>query len=264
MRATRETRGLSLRALARELGLSPATMSAIERDRVPVTVERTRAIAAALGTTPESLLRGEVLTAVPFGSGSDQDWRHYGDLALDPVLEAATHVFVKYGYHAATMRQIAMEAGLSPAGVYHHYSRKQELIVALLGVTMTEIRWRILAARDDGTTAVESFSLMVESLALFHAVRGDLAFLGATEMRALDEPDHRRVVALRDEVQHLLDAQVDRCFESGEFGVVNPRVAARAIATMCTSLPSWFRSDGGLSAAEVARDYAAYAVIMMR
>lgn len=263
IRATREARGVSLRSLAASLDLSPATLSALERGLAPLTIERTRLVAAALDTTVESLLRGEVVRpaapAVP-GTGS---WREYGDLRLDPVLEAASQVFVRHGYHAATMRQVAEEAGLSTAGVYHHHGSKQELIVALLDVTMAEIRWRLLAARDDGTDPVDGFSLMVESLALFHATRGDLAFLGATEMRALHEPDHARIVGLRDEVQHLLDAQVDRCIEIGRFTVARPRVAARAIATMCTSLPSWFRSDGPLSASEVARDYAVHAVALM-
>ncbi len=112
IRATREDRGLSLRSFARGLGLSPATVSALERDQVPITVERTRLVAAALGTTVEALVRGEVLhtagTREP-GSGS---WREYDDLAIAPVLEAASRVFVRQGYHAATMREVATEAGL--------------------------------------------------------------------------------------------------------------------------------------------------------
>ena len=263
VRATREARGISLRSLAATLDLSPATLSALERGLAPLTIERTRLVAGALGTTVESLLRGEVIRSAAAAAPGTGGWREYDDLRLDPVLEAASQVFVRHGYHAATMRQVAEEAGLSTAGVYHHHGSKQEIIVALLDVTMAEIRWRLLAARDDGSDPVEGFALMVESLALFHATRGDLAFLGATEMRALHEPDHARIVGLRDEVQHLLDAQVDRCIDAGRFAVARPRVAARAVATMCTALPSWFRSDGPLSAADVARDYADHAVALM-
>ncbi len=263
IRATREARGISLRSLAATLDLSPATLSTLERGLAPLTIERTRLVAAALNTTVEALLRGEVSPAAPARGPSAGSWRDYDDLRLDPVLGAASQVFVRHGYHAATMRQVAEAAGLSTAGVYHHHGSKQEIIVALLDVTMAEIRWRLLAAREEGSDVVEEFSFMVESLALFHATRGDLAFLGATEMRALHEPDHGRIVALRDEVQHLLDGQVDRGIDAGRFRVERPRVAARAVATMCTSLPSWFRTDGPLSAAEVARDYARYAVSLM-
>lgn len=267
IRGTRVARGLSLRGLAARLEVSPATLSALETGGATVTVPRLRRIASVLDTTVESLLRGEVLRPpvdpVDPADPAEGDWRDYSGLRLDPILEAAARVFVRHGYHAATTRQVAAEAGLSVAGVYHHHASKQVLLVALLDVTMHEITWRLRAARDEAGDPVRSFELMVESLALFHSRRGDLAFLGASEMRAVEEPDRSRVVGLRDEVQHLLDAQVDRCLDAGRFTVTDPRVAARAVATMCTALPSWFRPAGALRPEDVARRYAGYAVAMM-
>ena len=262
VRRVRETRGKSLRRLAAELGVSPATLSALETGRTPITVDRLQRVAELLDLPVETLLRGEAPSEAPPGQGPG--WREHSGLRLDPVLEAAARVFVRRGFHAASMREVAAEAGLSVAGVYHHFASKQQILVALLDVTMTEIRWRLLAARAEGATPTESFALMVESLALFHAVRGDLAFLGASEMRAVDEPERSRVIALRDGVQHQLDAQADRCIESGDFTVGDPRAACRAIATMCTSLPSWFRVGGPLAPDEVARMYAGYALAIMR
>jgi AcrR family transcriptional regulator len=157
------------------------------------------------------------------------------------------------------MREIAAEAGVSVAGIYHHYPSKEQILVALMDLTMVEIRWRLLAARDDGSTPTESFGLMVESLALFHAIRADLAFLGASEMRGIAGADLVRVTGARDEVQHLLDEQAALALPGAEV-----RVACRAIATMCTSLPSWFRADGPLSADYVARQYAAFALNLIR
>ena len=58
---------------------------------------------------------------------------------------------------------------------------------------------------------------MVEALALFHAVRGDLAFLEASEMRALTGDERERVVGLRNDVQYALDEQARLCLEAGGF-----------------------------------------------
>jgi hypothetical protein len=41
------------------------------------------------------------------------------------------------------------------------------------------------------------------------------------------------------------------------------RIATRATATMCTSLPSWFRMDGPVGASYVAARYADYAVAIL-
>ena len=139
--------------------------------------------------------------------------------------------------------------------------------MALLDFTMSEIAWRIEAARAEGQDALQSFALMVESLALFHAVRGDLAFLGASEMRGLGDPERARVTALRDDVQHCSGSpSPSRCGRrrgDQRWGIDEVRVATRAIATMCTSLPSWFRIGGPMEAGDVASRYAQYALALL-
>jgi AcrR family transcriptional regulator len=263
VRRVRSVEGMSLRTLASQLGVSPATMSAIETGRAPVTVERLHRLAALLGVSATALLRGEhwIETPVERGRGS---WRGSADIELDPILEAAVVVLVRRGYAAASMRDIAAQAGLSVAGVYHHYPSKQSLLVALVDAAMSELRWRVLAARDEGSNALESFRLMVESLALFHATRADLAFIGASEMRALLEPERTRLNMLRNDVQHLLDEQIECCCALGEFTFPDPHTAGRAIVTMCASLPSWFRLDGDIGATQVAQRYAELATRMLR
>ena len=267
VRAVRESRGVSLRSLAAELRISPATLSAVERGLTPLTVTRLEQIADALGVPAANLLSGGGAPPVPSAeASSDQelsDWRRFDDLRMDVVLQGATRLFVRKGYHATSMREIAAEAGLSVAGVYHHYPSKERILVALLDLTMGELAWRLDAARLDGGDPVESFALMVEALALFHAVRGDLAFIGASEMRAFSPDERARVTALRDGVQRALDRQAQLCADDGAFATDDLRTATRAIATMCTSLPSWFRLNGPLSAAEVARRYGGYALALM-
>nr|AIA15912.1 Bacterial regulatory proteins, tetR family [uncultured bacterium] len=277
MRATRQARGISLRALAATVGVSPATLSAVERGLTSISVARLESVAAALDVPADQLLRGEPALAVDRQSekngarsahsiASARDygaWRDFDTIRSDAILEAATMLFVSQGFHASSMREVASSAGLSVSGIYHHYPSKESILVALLDLTMGEITWRLEAARHEGATPVESFALMVESLALFHAVRGDLAFLGASEMRGLGNAERIRVTALRDAVQHALDDQAMACVAAGEFHVGDVRVACRAIATMCTALPSWFQVDGPLGAPEVARRYASYALALV-
>jgi AcrR family transcriptional regulator/DNA-binding Xre family transcriptional regulator len=261
VRSARIAKGISLRRLASLLEVSPATMSAVETGRTPLTVDRLRRIADILDVPPARLLRGDFQESSPVDADAkagDRDWRRYDDLALGPVLEASARLFVRQGFHATSMREIAADAKISVAGIYHHYQSKEQILVALLDVTMAEISWRLLAAREQSATPKESFALMVESLALFHAKRADLAFLGASEMRGITGQNLVRVTGLRDDVQHLLDEQALLAYPGADIGV-----ACRAIATMCTSLPSWFRSDGLLTAEQVAKRYARLACRMV-
>lgn len=265
VRSAREAQGLSLRHVAGRLEVSPATLSALERGLTPISLERLHALSDLLEVPASRLLAGErTMAPSAVQAPGDRDWRDFSDIHLGTVLEGAARVFVRRGFHAAGMREVAAEAGLSVAGVYHHFPSKQHILAALLDLTMAEIGWRIAAARDEGEGPSESFALMVEALALFHAVRGDLAFLGASEMRGLEGGDRARVVALRDEVQYAIDRQAEVCLDAGVFACADPRTASRAITSMCTALPGWFNVGGAMSPQVVAKRYGDYALAIMQ
>ena len=262
IRSTRQSQGLSLRALAAEVGVSAATLSGLERGLTPLTVTRLHRIASALGVPVADLISGTGTAHLPSApdESSSADWRSFGEIEMDPVLRAAARLLVRQGYHATSMREIAAEASLSVAGVYHHYPSKERILSSLLDLTLEEISWRLEAARRTGRDAVESFALMVEALALFHAVRGDLAFIGASEMRAFSPSERSRITALRDDIQHALDRQARLCADAGHFDSADLRTGTRAIATLCTSLPSWFDPTGAMSPEQVSRRYSDYAL----
>lgn len=270
VRAARSAAGISLRTLAAAVGVSPATMSAIENDLTPVTVQRLMAIAAALHTEPARLLAASsdprqvhVAPAPPVVGGFRQ-WREFEPLAYDPVLAAAIKVFIRTGYHGATMRMIAAEAGMSVAGVYHHYASKYALLVAGLDRTMAELRPRVEAAIRAGADPIESLSNMVEALALFHTYYGELALIGASEMRSLQPAERTRIALLRNEIQYLMDDQVQQARQLGLLRAADWHDAGRAISTMCTALPQWFKLGGPSSPEQIAGEYARFALGMMQ
>ncbi len=51
--------------------------------------------------------------------------------ARDAILDAAYKLFVKHGYHAATMRQISKQAGMSLANVYVYFPSKYDILFAI-------------------------------------------------------------------------------------------------------------------------------------
>ena len=279
VRRARLAAGLSLRALAARLDVSPATLSAIEHGHTRLSVDRLQRVADAVGASAADLL---VLPAPRFGAVSaargpgarvvspplidaSGAWRRFEPLPLGPVVAAAVEAFVETGYHGATVRDIAARAGMSVAGLYHHHRSKQELLTAILEVTMADLRWRVAAARDGASDPAERVAAVVEALALYHMYRRDLAFIGASEMRSLDPRARRRIAAQRSAVQHVLDIEIDAAIDAAQAdtGALAARLGARAVATMCTSLPQWFRVGGPTTPEELALQYADYALALL-
>ena len=48
------------------------------------------------------------------------------------ILQAATSIFLKMGYHATSMNQIALEAGVSKLTVYNHFQDKGNLFICAI------------------------------------------------------------------------------------------------------------------------------------
>lgn len=48
------------------------------------------------------------------------------------IVDAAVRLFSKQGYSAVSMREVAAEAGVSKANIYHHFASKEALYLAIL------------------------------------------------------------------------------------------------------------------------------------
>lgn len=268
IRELRSARGLTLREVAGLLAVSPATLSAIENGRTGISSERIARLAEALDVPVQRVFAGpdEKPSAPTTAADSSLlgpatgDWRSFTPLHLDPALAGALSSFLELGYHGAPMRTIAERANLSVPGLYHYYASKQEMLVAILDLTMSDLLARSQAARSEGEGPVERFALLVECLALVHTHRRELAFVGASEMRSLEPEARERVAAVRREQQRMVDLEVEEAVRSGAFATSQPHEAARAVVTMCTALAQWFRDNGPASAEQVAAQYVDFAL----
>lgn len=261
LRDARRAAGLTVRDVAGSLELSVGKWSGVENGRTGLRDDQLTAAARLFAIDPDHLLGTRDDTGGTGGTDSTGGtWRDFPPLRMEPPLAGALEAFVELGYHGASIRTIAGRAGLSVPGVYHHWPTKQHLLVALMDRTMADLTARARAARAEGDGPVARFTLLVECLALFHTHRRDLGFVGASEMRAVDEPDRTRIAATRQDVQRMVDDEVVEGCRRGLMTTPLPREAARAVVTMCTALPQWWSPTGPSSPETVARQYVRFAL----
>lgn len=192
------------------------------------------------------------------------NWRDFGPDGLSPLLRAALGVFARHGYHGASIRMIAEAAGLSVPGLYHHYKSKQAILAAVVDAAMAEMLAHTAAAVEDaGHSPSTGFSNVVECLARFHMARRDHAFVASTEMRSMDADVRAHHVAQRDSQQAMIEDAIRAGVDAGDFTCEHPEDTARAIASLCVSIASWYRPDGPLSADDVVARHLEFAMAMV-
>ncbi|WP_030166141.1 MULTISPECIES: TetR family transcriptional regulator [Actinomycetes] len=266
VRDVRNAMGVSLRELARRLALSPATITALEKGRTTMSVDRLYEIASALEVSPADLFATgspvDTRTTADHDAPARGRWREFADPEMDVVLRAALSCIVDQGYHGCSIRDIAEKADSSVSALYNYYPSKQAMLVALFDMTMTDLLGRATAARDESEPGepVERFSRLVESLTLYHSYRKEMGFVGASEMRSLEGENYAVIAAKRIALQRMVDAEVQSGVELGVFATNRPREAARAVVTMCVAVSQWYNPDGDESPEDIASTYVRFAL----
>jgi AcrR family transcriptional regulator len=181
------------------------------------------------------------------------------------IVVAAVAAFAERGFSATTTRDIALAAGLSPAGLYVHYPSKAAVLaqVSRTGheATLELVRTVLDDPRD--TPSADRLRQVVETFTSWHARHHLVARVVQYELAALPAGDHAEVAALRRRIEGLVEAEVRRGVTRGELVVDEPHAATRAVLSLCIDVARWFDPAGRESPQDVARLYGTLVLRML-
>src|SRR3546814_9279240 len=90
------------------------------------------------------------------------------------------------------MRDIARDADVTVASIYHHFPSKQEVLQEIMVQTLSDVisatRSALMAA---GRRPSEQLSALVGAFVLWHTREREVALIGASEIRSLDAVGRR-------------------------------------------------------------------------
>jgi AcrR family transcriptional regulator len=166
------------------------------------------------------------------------------------ILDIARRLFAEQGFAGTSLRDIATEAGITKAALYHHFPNKDALyeqVVVEGGRSLLEAVEAAVAAADTPVDRVRAF--MCASADYFEVHRfqwlaGSNAFWQGRDV------DHRTAaVELRDAYEALLRRCIAEGIAAGELRAqVEPAMAGRLLLSALSHLARWHKPDGKLSA----------------
>ena len=119
----------------------------------------------------------------------------------DKVLAAAVQLFAEFGYHAATMRDIARIAGIQAASIYYHYASKQALLVEVMETHMRQLNANLEHIVSKQDTVQQRLYGAISNHIRLHTTYKSEFFIIDTEIRALKGENRGEVLALRDQYE---------------------------------------------------------------
>jgi AcrR family transcriptional regulator len=175
------------------------------------------------------------------------------------ILRAAGKQFRVHGFAETGMRDIAAAADLSPANLYNYFGGKHEILFFCQDNSLDRMLAALEETRSTRTAAAEKLRAVITShlSCLLDEVEGSTAHLLASALPPLLQ---RRLVKKRDRYEQGLRQLIAAGIRAGEFIPCDPALAVRAMLGALNWSVLWFRPEGSLSVAEIARDFADYLV----
>jgi AcrR family transcriptional regulator len=176
---------------------------------------------------------------------------------------AALQLFASKGFEATGIRDIADRAGVSTAALYHYMGSKDELLVAFMVESMTELIRAARAALEGCEDPAEQLAALVRTHVGFHTLDAQRSLVADDELRAVSDVAFTKVMQLRDGYELLWAETLDLGVRSGEFSLADPRVTRLALLEMCNGVARWYSDRGPRSPAEIADCFADLALAMV-
>ncbi len=186
------------------------------------------------------------------------------------ILDAASGLFLKYGYEGTTMSRIAREVGVSAPALYWHFDSKAELAFAFMEATLEAIFASIEVAMEEDTPP-EQLAQFVCGYVTFELERGkdlpaqDTLYRHGYEqlLESLPDENRTRLKVLQRRPFDLLKSILEAGVSRGDFTIEDRSVTAQAIITMCDYIFTWYRPEGRFDVSTVATMYVNLAARMV-
>ena len=173
----------------------------------------------------------------------------------DKILAAAVRLFAEYGYHAATMRDIAQIAGIQAASIYYHYPSKQTLLVEIMETHMRKLNANLERIVSKPHEVQQRLYEAISNHILLHTTYKSEFFIIDTEIRALEGDNRGKILAMRDYYEDLIQGLLHEGMEQGVLCHTDVKISSYAIIAMCTEVAQWFRPSGRLNVQQVIEIY---------
>jgi AcrR family transcriptional regulator len=138
-----------------------------------------------------------------------------GERTRARILDSATELFSRSGFHAVSLRDIAAHAGLTHAGLLHHFPGKESLLIQVLS-RRDEVDGELMHGPADGFTPEELLARVVAQVARNMGTPGLVGLFVKISSEATDpgHPAHdyfvKRYGSLRRQASWLLASLFER------------------------------------------------------
>ena len=168
------------------------------------------------------------------------------------ILDAATEIFHRKGYHATSIQDIAHEVGMLKGSLYYYIDSKHELLLQIITDVHAQAFSELQGVIESDAPPSERLRQFIVRHAVFVATHRPAMGVFLHEYKSVEGPAKARVMAMRDLYETILSGMIEEGQEDGSFRKeVNPKLTVKLILGMVNWLYHWYAEAGPMSPEEI-------------
>ena len=178
------------------------------------------------------------------------------------IMRRSAHLFLEKGFEITSLVDIAEATGFSKAGLYYHFSSKQDLLAAIINYGHEVLELEFEKQLVDCSTDEEALRRLIYTYALIITREDDAAFanLAVEEVRSLLPSDRDQIADRKRAFLLRIRERLEGLAADGKLRHVDIATATQTLAGMVLWLPKWYRRSGRLSDRQIANQIAELAM----
>jgi AcrR family transcriptional regulator len=187
-----------------------------------------------------------------------------GPVLRQQILQSASHLFYDRGFAATSIRDIAIDVGISSSTMYHHFTNKKEILNAVVTRFMEDFNAATIPVLTDSSSDLLDRLRTVIKIHIEMSDERRPELLAGNPVRyALDATQREHVLGLQASYNSAVRTMIDEGVTSGAFSVPDSALATMALLDMLNGIREWYRSDGRVDRATIIREYTNFALLIL-
>jgi AcrR family transcriptional regulator len=163
-------------------------------------------------------------------------------IRMQKIVEAATNLFHKKGFKAATLDEVARELEVSKAALYHYIPGKGELLAIIYNQAFAKIFHRIYAIAALDISPAEKLRQIIRDH-ICNIITSNIAMFSVffAEENQFPPEDFQKIREEKIKYTKLVIKIIEEGMAAGDFRPMDARLMANAILGMCNWLYKWYK-----------------------
>ncbi len=177
-------------------------------------------------------------------------------IRMQRIVEAATAIFHRKGFQAATLDEVANELGLSKAALYNYIPSKGKLLALIYNQAFEKIFHRIYEICASKVSPDEKLRQIIRDH-ICDIITKNIAMFWVffAEENQLPGKDFQQIREEKRKYTRLVIKIIEEGIEQGVFRPVDSKLQAYAILGMCNWIYKWYKPDKEVSSPEQIADH---------